>query len=155
MESKQKLIDQVFMAARDQGIGSVLFRNAIARKLGLNATDSECLSFLGIKGTSTPTELAKYTGLTSGSATAMLDRLENAGYIERLPNPDDRRGTLITIAPRYREVSMPLVAGVQKAHKELLAGYSEEELQTIADFLTRFTKNVSDQTEKITSTIER
>lgn len=155
METKQKLIDQVFIAARDQGIGSVLFRNAIARKLGLNATDSECLSFLGIKGTSTPTELAKYTGLTSGSTTAMLDRLENARYIERLPNPNDRRGTLIAIAPRYREVSMPLVVGVQKAHKELLASYSEEELQTIANFLTRFTKNVSDQTDEIAATIGR
>jgi len=149
MESKQELEKQVFMAARDQGIGSVLFRNAIARRLGLNATDSECLSFLGIKGTSTPTELARYTGLTSGSTTAMLDRLERAGYIQRLPNPNDRRGTLIDIAPRYRELSMPLVAGVQKAHKELLAGYSEEELALIADFLTRFTKNVADQTDII------
>jgi len=149
METKQKLENQVFMAARDQGISSVLFRNAIARRLRLNATDSECLSFLGIKGTSTPTELAKYTGLTSGSTTAMLDRLEKTGYVRRLPNPSDRRGVMIELAPHYREVSMPLVADIQLAHKELLAGYSEEELKTIADFLTRFTKNVTDQTKAI------
>jgi DNA-binding MarR family transcriptional regulator len=149
METKQELEKKVFFAARDQGISSVLFRNAIARRLGLNATDSECLSFLGIKGTSTPTELAKYTGLTSGSTTAMLDRLEKSGFIRRLPNPSDRRGTLIELAPHYAEVSMPLVAGIQHAHKELLAGYTEAELETIADFLTRFTKNVTNHTEKI------
>jgi DNA-binding MarR family transcriptional regulator len=149
MNSMQELEQQVFMAARDQGIASVLFRNAIARKLGLNATDSECLSFLGIKGMSTPTELGRYTGLTSGSTTAMLDRLEKAGYIRRGPNPNDRRGSLIEIDPRYGEVAMPLVAGVQKAHKELLASYTEEQLTIIADFLTRFTQNVEQQTDEI------
>jgi DNA-binding MarR family transcriptional regulator len=149
MNSKKELEMQVFMAARDQGISSVLFRNAISRQLGLNATDSECLSFLGIKGTSTPTELAKYTGLTSGSTTAMLDRLEKVGFIKRLPNPNDRRGVLIELSPSYSKVAQPLVAGVQKAHRELLAQYSEDELKAIASFLTGFTKNVTEHTEKI------
>jgi DNA-binding MarR family transcriptional regulator len=149
MDTKQELEMQVFMAARDQGISSVFFRNAIARRLGLNATDSECLSFLGVKGTSTPTELARYTGLTSGSTTAMLDRLEKMGFISRKANPHDRRGVLIEINPQYTEMAMPLVMGVQKAHKKLLASYSSEELKTIADFLVRFTKNVTDHTDKI------
>ena len=83
MISKKDLEKQVFMAAREQGISSVLFRNAIGRKLGLNITDSECLSFLTIKGISTPTQLARYTGLTTGSVTAMLDRLEKASPIDR------------------------------------------------------------------------
>src|SRR5581483_10759074 len=69
MIAKKDLQKQVFMAARDQGISSVLFRNAIGRRLGLSITDWECLSFLTIKGVSTPTELAHYTGLTTGSAT--------------------------------------------------------------------------------------
>jgi DNA-binding MarR family transcriptional regulator len=149
MDTKQELEKKVFFAARDQGVSSVLFRNAIARKLNLNATDSECLSFLAIKGTSTPTELAKFTGLTTGSATAMLDRLEKAHFVVRKPNPNDRRGVLIEIDPHYTKAAMPLVMGVQKAHKELLAGYSSEELIAIADFLTRFTKNVTEHTKKI------
>lgn len=149
MDAKQELEKKVFFAARDQGVSSVLFRNAIARKLRLNATDSECLSFLAIKGTSTPTALANFTGLTTGSTTAMLDRLEKAHFIVRKPNPNDRRGVLIEINPHYTQAAMPLVTGVQKAHKELLAGYSDEDLTVIADFLTRFTKNVTDHTEKI------
>jgi DNA-binding MarR family transcriptional regulator len=149
MISKEDLVKQVFMAARDQGISSVLFRNAIGRKLGLNITESECWSLLTIKGISTPTELARYTGLTTGSATAMLDRLEKAKFIRRKPNPKDRRGVLIEINEETAKVTRPLVAGIQQAHKELIASYTSKELEIITDFLTRFTKNVKDHTKKI------
>jgi DNA-binding MarR family transcriptional regulator len=149
MDSKEDLENQVFMAVREQGISSVLFRNAIGRKLGLNITDSECLSLLSIKGISTPTELARYTGLTTGSTTAMLDRLERAKFIRRKPNPKDRRGVLIEINEKWAETVGPMVAGLQKSHKELIASYSEKELEAIVDFLTRFTKNVEEQTKMI------
>lgn len=149
MNLRKDLEKQVFMAARDQGVSSVLFRNATSRKLGLNATDAECLSFLMIKGVATPTELANYTGLTTGSATAMLDRLEKANFITRKPNPNDRRGVLIEPHKHYMEVAGPLVAGVQKAHLDLLTTYSDQQLETITDFLTRFTQNVTDATDVI------
>ena len=142
MGSKKDLEKLVFIATRDNGINSVLFRNATARKLGLNVTDSECLSLLSIKGVSTPTELARYTGLTTGSTTTMLDRLEKAKFIRRKPNPKDRRGVLIEINQQYRKTVGPFIAGLQKAQSELIASYSDNELETIADFLTRFTDNV-------------
>lgn len=149
MDSTRDLEKQVFEAARDNGISSVLFRNAVARKLGLNITDRECLSLLSIKGVSTPTELARFTGLTSGSTTAMLDRLESAQFIRRKPNPEDRRSVLIEITKKWTETAGPLVRGVQQAHAELIASYSDEELETIADFLTRFTNNVIEHTKMI------
>src|ERR687898_2648202 len=117
MDKKKDLEKQVMITVWEQGISSVLFRNAIGRKLGLNITESECLSLLSIKGISTPTELSRYTGLTSGATTAMLDRLEKAKFIRRRPNPKDRRGVLIEINKRWAETAGPLVAGVQKAHK--------------------------------------
>ncbi len=149
MNSKIDLEKQVFVAARDQGIASVLFRNAIGKKLGLNITDWECLSLLNIKGISTPTELARFTGLTTGSATVMLDRLEKANFLRRKANPKDRRGVLIEINKDSVKTTQPLVAGIQNAHRQLIEGYSEKELETIADFLTRFTSNVKEQTEII------
>jgi len=145
----RQLEKRVFAAARDNGVSSVLFRNAVARKLGLNSTDWECLSMLSIKGVSTPTELARYTGLTSGSTTAMLDRLEDAGYITRKANPDDRRGLLIELTGKWAESAGPLVRDVQQAHRKLIASYTDEQLETIADFLTRFTRNVTESIERI------
>lgn len=149
MPSKEDLERQVLMSAAEYGINAVLFRNAIGRKLGLNITDSECLSVLGTKGISTPTELAHYTGLTTGSTTAMLDRLEKAGFITRRRNPQDRRGVLIEINRESAKTTGPMVAGVQKAHRELIASYSAAELEVIADFLTRFTENVKEHTRLI------
>jgi DNA-binding MarR family transcriptional regulator len=149
MSSQEDLERRVLQAAAEYGINAVLFRNAVGRKLGLNITDSECLSLLGIKGISTPTELARYTGLTTGATTAMLDRLENAGFITRRHNPQDRRGILIEINPAAAVTTAPLVAGVQKAHKDLIGGYSPAELDTILDFLTRFTQNVKEHTQRI------
>lgn len=149
MKAKQELAIQVLKAAAEHGMSSVLFRNAMGRKLGLNPTDSECLSLLGIRGISSPTELARYTGLTTGSTTAMLDRLEKARFITRKPNPKDRRGVLVEVDAGSAKTTLPLVADIQKAHRELISSYSNEELEIIADFLTRFTKNIQEHTAKL------
>ncbi len=154
MNSKEDLEQQVMRAARESNISSVLFRNATRRKLGLNITDSECLGYLSIKGVATPTELANYTGLTTGSTTTMLDRLEKAGFIRRKPNPNDKRGVLVEIDEKWTQTAGPLVAGVQAAQAALIASYTAAELATIADFLTRFADNVKASTEKIESGFE-
>ncbi|HUZ17268.1 MAG TPA: MarR family transcriptional regulator [Spirochaetia bacterium] len=149
MDSKTNAKMRVVMASQEFGIASVMFRNAIGRKLGLNITDIGCINFLFIKGASTPTELAGYTGLTSGSTTAMLDRLERARLIVRRPNPNDRRGLMVEVDERSRELIGPMVAGAQKVQRELLDSYSEKELSTIADFLLRFAENVNQHTRSI------
>ena len=149
MGSLKDLHRRVLMASRENNISSVLFRNAVRSKLGLNITDSECLSFLSIHGVLTPKEISRYTGLTTGSTTTMLDRLEKAQFITRKPNPNDRRGTLIEINPKWTETVAPLVTGIQKEQAELIESYSEGELEVIEDFLTRFANNVKEQITKI------
>jgi DNA-binding MarR family transcriptional regulator len=79
----------------------------------------------------------------------MLDRLEKAGFIKRKPNPKDRRGILVETDQKWLETVGPIVEGVQKLHHELIASYSDEELEIISDFLTRFTRNVVDYTTMI------
>lgn len=140
MSEKQELEKQVITAAREYGISSVLFRNAIGSKLGLSVTDMECLGLLFFKLTCTPTGLSRYTGLTTGATTAMLDRLEKAQLIKRKPNPADRRGVLIEIDKRSIATVGPLFAGARQLQDELVASYSDKELQLIADFLQKFTE---------------
>ena len=151
MGSKQNLELTVLLAARESGIGTILFRNALAKKLGLNLTESLCLTILGIKSVSTPTELARYIGLTTGSTTTLLDRLEKRSFIRRKPNPHDRRGVIVEIEETYAKTAQALVAGIQKAHRELIASYTEEELEIIADFLHRFAENLREHAEEIES----
>jgi len=138
--TKTDLKRRALMAVRDYGIHLTLFRNAMNDRAGLNATDMECLRLLFIRGIATPSELARHTGLTSGATTAMLDRLEKAGFLERRPNPDDRRGTLITPAKTAAERAAAWFESARNAQAELISSYSESELEIIAGVFERFTK---------------
>jgi DNA-binding MarR family transcriptional regulator len=147
--TKTDLRKRALLAVRDYGVNLSLFRNAMSEWAGLNATDMECLRFLFLKHISTPSELARQTGLTSGATTAMLDRLEKAGLIERQPNPDDRRGTLITPAKSAAEKAASWFESARKAQEELISSYSESELEIIADVFEQFAKLWDQEREKI------
>jgi DNA-binding MarR family transcriptional regulator len=147
--TKTDLKKRTLMAVRDYGINLTQFRNAMSEWAGLNITDMECLRLLFIKGIATPSELARHTGLTSGATTAMLDRLEKAGLIERRPNPDDRRGTLITPAKSGAEKAASWFESARNAQDELISSYSESELEIIADVFERFTQLWEQERKKI------
>lgn len=116
---------------------------------GLNVTDLECLRLLFLKSVATPSELARHTGLTSGAATAMLDRLEKAGLIERRPNPEDRRGTLIAPSKSGAEIVASWFESARKAQEELISSYSERELDLIGEVFEQFTKLWDQERAKI------
>src|SRR5690349_17610271 len=76
---------------------AVLFQDAVARSVGLNSTDLQAVGLLMSSGPATPGELAVRTGLTAGGAvTAMIDRLERAGYVNRARDENDRRRVIVT-----------------------------------------------------------
>ena len=146
---KNNLMIRTNMAAREYGIQMTLYRNIIFEKLGVNGTDMECLGFLFYKRIANPTELARYTGLSSGATTAMLDRLEKGGFIERRRNPDDRRGTLIVLAKSGADRVAPWYAPVGKAQEQLISNYSEDELQLISGFFESYAKIWEQEREKL------
>ena len=87
-------------ASLQQALGAALrtyqrsvdaFDEAAAGYLGVNRTDLHCLDLLLEQSQATPGYLADALGLTSGSVTAMLDRLETMGLVARRPDPADRR----------------------------------------------------------------
>lgn len=147
--SKADLVRRVILGARQHGISSVLFRNLIGERLGLNVTDMKCLGLLFHKGISSPSELARHTGLSSGATTATLDRLEKSGLIERQPNPDDRRGTLIVLVKTGAEKVERWFASSRQAQNELVASFSEEQLAVLSDFFERSARMWDDKRSKL------
>ena len=147
--TKNELKKRALMAVRDYGVNLTLFRNAMSEWAGLNVTDMECLRLLFQKGVATPSELSRFTGLTSGATTAMLDRLERAGLIERRPNPNDRRGTLIAPAPSSGEKAASWFESARIAQDLLISSYPESELEIIADAFERFAKLWDDERKKV------
>jgi len=146
---QRDLKKRALAAVREYGVRLTLFRNAMSEWAGLNVTDMECLRILFLKGTATPSELARQTGLTSGAATAMLDRLERAGLVARRPNPDDRRGTLVSPAESARERAASWFAAARRAQADLMSTYSERELKIICDVFERFAQLWDDERDKI------
>ena len=146
---KTDLKKRALAAVRDYGVNLTHFRNAMNEWAGLNATDMECLRLLFQKGIATPSELARHTGLTSGATTAMLDRLERAGLIERRPNPNDRRGSLIAPAESSAEKAASWFESARKAQDELVSSYSESDLEIIVDIFERFAKLWDQEREKV------
>jgi DNA-binding MarR family transcriptional regulator len=84
-----------------------------------------------------PTDLTDALMLTSSGTTKRLDRLEQAGLVAREPDPDDRRGTLITLTPAGHE----LIDSVTEAHlaneRRLLSALDATEQRDLADLLRK------------------
>ncbi|HTE60801.1 MAG TPA: MarR family transcriptional regulator [Solirubrobacteraceae bacterium] len=84
-----------------------------------------------------PTEFSNTLMLTSSGTTKRLDRLEQAGLITRAPDPEDRRGTLITLTDAGRE----LVDRASEAHLEnerrLVSALTATERRALADLLRK------------------
>lgn len=139
------------MAVRDYGVNLTMFRNTMSVWQGINPIDMDCLRFLFLKGTTKPSEVSRFTGLTSGATTALLDRLEKTGFIERRPNPNDRRGTLIVPAEGSAEKVAAWFESSRNAQDELLATYSEGELELIAEVFERFAQLWRLETEAMRS----
>lgn len=68
----------------------------------------------------TPGSLAKRADLSSGAMTNRLDRLEEAGLIRRLPDPDDRRSVIVEMTEKGNEVWQQSV-GAQGEKERLVA----------------------------------
>jgi DNA-binding MarR family transcriptional regulator len=83
-------------------IGWDRYREAVADELGVGTTEIAALGFLYHDGPHTPSEIGHLLNLTSGSVTALLDRLEGAAFVTRSQNPDDRRSLLATATPAGR-----------------------------------------------------
>src|SRR6478609_3729887 len=73
--------------------------HVLARQLKLAPSDLVALGHLYNDGPLTPRELATRMEMTSGTMTALLDRVERAGFLARNSNPDDRRSLLISTTP--------------------------------------------------------
>lgn len=123
---------------RDLTSWVLLVHQAIAERLGLGMSDLKALDLAGWSGGPvTAGRIAEVTGLSTSAVTALLDRLEGAGFIERRRDPADRRRIFVaSTGKREREVAQAFQP-LQGATQQLLSGYSPGELELITGFLSR------------------
>ncbi len=128
---------RVGIAVRKVRAQSVITSRTVADRFGLHTTDLEVLDLIFPHQQATAGELASATGLSSGSVTALIDRLAEAGYVERCADPSDRRRVIVRILPEAIEPIKATCTSMQQQMFDLWSTYSARDLETITDFITR------------------
>ena len=132
---------------------SVIFSKVIADQVGQHPTDLECLDFLLLSGPSTAGKLSELTGLTTGAVTAMIDRLEKAGYVKRARDKHDGRKVIVVpnetrIFSEIAPFSMSMGVALENLSKE----FSEDELEVILRFLAEANSAANKEIAKLRKT---
>jgi DNA-binding MarR family transcriptional regulator len=134
---REHLIEAVLQASRESSTLAIFFHASIAERVGLGATEEKTLSLLDQQGPLTAGEIASHTGLTTPSVTSLIDRLENKGMVRRVRDPHDRRRVIVEPNQQRLAELDQVFHSLQEAFRELLEIYTDEQLATIADYLSR------------------
>jgi DNA-binding MarR family transcriptional regulator len=135
------LHETVIRCLRQFIAGSIMSNQQIADRVGLRLTDMQCINVLELMGPSTPGELARFTGLTTGGVTVMLDRLERGGYLKREPNPRDRRSVLVHLNPAKLKKIQAFYDEINDRMTALLDETSERELRSVVKLLSKMNES--------------
>jgi DNA-binding MarR family transcriptional regulator len=109
--------------------------DALCRHVGVSRSDYDALEALDEHGSLTPGELGTHLSLTSGSVTALIDRLEKLGWASRNRHPDDRRKVIVTLTKKAWQIGQnelkPYLEAVDAAARHL----STDECAVVVGFL--------------------
>jgi DNA-binding MarR family transcriptional regulator len=138
-------IDSVLRSLRRVNLQGSFFGQTVAIRFGLSESDIETLEELIDVGATTAGELSEITGLTSGAITRVIDRLEHAGYVRRVADPTDRRRVIVEVVPEKVATIQVTLDQVSDASAKEISDYTDEQLQLIADFLSRIESVTRDE----------
>jgi DNA-binding MarR family transcriptional regulator len=91
-----------------------------------------------------PTQLATAALITTGGMTSRLDRLEDAGYIERRPDPHDRRALLVCLTARGRGLVDGVIESMLDRQRRLLETLDADQGATLAQMLRSLLVHLGD-----------
>lgn len=121
-----------------------------ARAIDVSRNDLRCINLLE-DGPKAPSDLAKALGLTRGSVTTLLDRLEARGFVERLAHPTDRRALLVTLRPKvFKDM-----AGIYRPFGVSLVDLADDYGEDVATVLAQQLADIAERCEQAsTNTID-
>lgn len=130
-------IQAVVRSLRRVNLQGSLFGQTVAIRFGLSESDIETLEALIEMGASTAGRLSDVTGLTSGAVTRVIDRLEQSGYVRRVPDPADRRRVIVEVVPEKVASVEAALDRIGAAGAEEIGRYTDAQVALITDFLTK------------------
>ncbi|QXJ26501.1 MarR family transcriptional regulator [Actinomadura graeca] len=129
---------------------TVLLHHATASKAGMNVTDAQCVNALSLDGPQTPGGLAQLMGITTGGAiTAVIDRLEKAGYVKRTRDPDDRRRVIVELVEENVARFGRYFEPIGRMFQERLEDFSDEQIAFLLTWIRGNNAAMPDVIEEI------
>jgi len=137
--SRQERVSELVLKLREFVIGLLVANLEAAEEVGLNPSDLGCLCLLLLHGPIPAGRLAELTGLTTGAVTGVIDRVERAGFAQRVVDPSDRRKVIVE--PDEAKVEKELLPRFAQLNRATTSAfytqYDQPELAAITDFLAR------------------
>lgn len=107
------------------------------RQLGISAHERLALSYLSDRGPMTMSELGESIPLSRAAITTLSDRLEELGYLRRVPDTEDRRRTMLHATDKRQVELQHVVEPLEQRFVELMDDFDEREREAINRFLDR------------------
>jgi DNA-binding MarR family transcriptional regulator len=149
--NREPIIRDISEKFREMSTETIMFHQSVADVLGLHITDHKCLDLIYRFGAMPAGRLAELTGLTTGAVTGIIDRLEEAGYVRRTNDPEDRRRTIVEptrnkkLEKRLEAIFIPL----RDRMHNLLSLYSDSELVFLLDATTEMIKQTREESRRL------
>ena len=115
-----------------------LARRTAFSEHGIESWEFDVLAALRRAGTPyelSPGRLLRETLVTSGTMTNRVDRLAGRGFVERFPDPEDRRGVIVRLTPEGKSAVDGAFEALLDAERSLLADLPERDQARLADLL--------------------
>lgn len=132
MSREERIFLGLALLRRNQLLTQMLDESA-AEYLGINTTDGRALDAIDQAGRITAGDLARELRLSTGAVTAIVDRLEKAGYARRISDPDDRRRVLIEGTAKVQKLSSEIYGGPEDA-MTWADDFDDDELEVLIRF---------------------
>lgn len=112
-------------------------------ELDLNLSEASLLAYVEETGALTQTRLAERLGLGRAATGSVIDALETRGFVERSPDPDDRRVWLVDVTAPGKAMVAEITERDTVLRKQLRSGLSRDDRHQLAEVLVRLGNNLA------------
>jgi DNA-binding MarR family transcriptional regulator len=129
-------VERLLAAQQRAAARGTVLAELIAARLGITPTDLKCVNLLS-RGPRTARALADDLRLTPSATTAVIDRLERAGFATRNRDSTDRRQVIVSAVPGRVAQATTLYQPLYERMADLVSSYTDDQITVLLDFAER------------------
>ncbi|MEK7643281.1 MAG: MarR family transcriptional regulator [Patescibacteria group bacterium] len=128
-----------------------VFKELVAKRAGMTQTEMSCLGYLAEKGQTTPGELAKITGLTTGAITGLITRLEKKGCVTYVRDTKDKRKVIVKSVPKKIALVLLYYKPLSDKYYRLLSTFDEKHIEFLTYKSKCIVKMLQEEIERLSN----